>query len=92
MFAEALREGLPAPQAAGALLRRRLLRGSPSVESVEGATTLPQLSQRQAEATGAMPPQPGEAEGSRTRTKNCLLGPREGHPRRFFFLRPPGLL
>ena len=92
MFAEGLREHLPSPAPAGALLPCRLPRGRPPVEEMEDAATLPQISERQREAAGTMPPQSGETQGHRISTKNRLCGSCEGHPHRIFFLRPPGVL
>jgi hypothetical protein len=59
---------------------------------MEGATTLSQISERQAEAAGAIPPQPRPAQDRWLHAKNHLLVCREGHPHRIFFVRPPWLL
>ncbi len=45
VFAEGLREHLSTPEPAGAVLLFRLPQGSPAVEEMEGATTLPKISQ-----------------------------------------------
>jgi hypothetical protein len=92
VFAEGLREHLSTPEPAGAVLLFRLPQGSPAVEEMEGATTLPKISQRQTEAAGAMPPESEEEEGRWLRTKTTCSSAREGHPHRFFFVRPPRLL
>jgi hypothetical protein len=87
LFAERLRTGLPAPAAADALLQRGVLREGASVEAVEGAATLPPVSQRQAETAGSKPPLSGAPEG-RARTKNRRSQGREGHPYKIFFRAP----
>jgi hypothetical protein len=75
VFAEGLREHLSTPEPAGAVLLFRLPQGSPAVEEMEGATTLPKISQRQTEAASAMPPESEEEEGRWLRTNTICSRP-----------------
>ena len=87
VFAEGLWAGLPAPAADDTLLLRGVSGAGRPVEGVEGAATLPPISERQAEATGARPPLSGAPEGP-ARTPNLCPQRGEGHPYEFFFRAP----